>query len=83
MPTENGPLELRGHIEVVAPSGDPLAEADELWLCRCGRSKSKPFCDGSHRNGFRSRAPEVPAERDEAESPDAFAPNPQVAPTAP
>jgi CDGSH-type Zn-finger protein/uncharacterized Fe-S cluster protein YjdI len=79
VPTENGPLELRGRVEVYAPSGQPLAVADALWLCRCGRSKSKPFCDGSHRNGFRSRPPEVPEERERADSPDSFAPNPHVA----
>jgi CDGSH-type Zn-finger protein/uncharacterized Fe-S cluster protein YjdI len=79
VPTDNGPLELRGRIEVVAPSGEPRASADALWLCRCGRSKSKPFCDGSHSGGFRSRTPDVSAEREAADSPDAFAPNPHVA----
>jgi CDGSH-type Zn-finger protein len=78
VPTEDGPLELHGCIEVLSPDGERLAAAEDMWLCRCGRSKTKPFCDGSHRNGFRSRSPEVPADREEADSPRAFAPNPHV-----
>jgi CDGSH-type Zn-finger protein len=37
---------------------------DEIALCRCGQSRTKPFCDDSHiRTGFKSevKAPEPPA----------------------
>lgn len=46
----NGPLGCSG-AELV---GFAAEEARELWLCRCGASGNKPFCDGSHeRVGFR------------------------------
>jgi CDGSH-type Zn-finger protein/uncharacterized Fe-S cluster protein YjdI len=47
--TADGPLHVEGRAVVTSPAGEQLAEAGELWLCRCGRSRSKPFCDGSHR----------------------------------
>ncbi len=50
----NGPLFLRGDIQVTNTSGDMLAELPRVALCRCGGSANKPFCDGSHRsNGFK------------------------------
>jgi CDGSH-type Zn-finger protein/uncharacterized Fe-S cluster protein YjdI len=82
-PRPNGPLRLRGQIVVVNTDGRQLADTNEVFLCRCGRSRSKPFCDGSHKEGFESRcAREVAADRDQAESPDAFEPNRHVEPPA-
>jgi CDGSH-type Zn-finger protein len=53
---ENGPLVIQGAIRVVDHLGNEFAIApgkDTLALCRCGHSKTKPFCDGSHRTcGF-------------------------------
>jgi CDGSH-type Zn-finger protein/uncharacterized Fe-S cluster protein YjdI len=40
---ENGPLAL--HADVL-PGGD--FQGVRMTLCRCGQSKNKPFCDGSH-----------------------------------
>ena len=52
-PTRNGPLEVRGNLEVVSGTGRTVAKLTKTWLCRCGGSKKKPYCDGSHRaNGF-------------------------------
>lgn len=53
-PRRNGPLFVRGPIEIVDARGE-LARADtRVALCRCGDSANKPFCDGTHRtNGFR------------------------------
>ena len=48
-PLVDGPLLCTGRIVVVNPFGDVLKEGEELALCRCGESRNKPFCDGSHR----------------------------------
>lgn len=51
----DGPLLLRGPVTLVAGSGRCAWRGDKTALCRCGASKNKPFCDGSHRAiGFRS-----------------------------
>lgn len=50
----NGPLIVRGKLRVEATDGQLLSEEGEVFLCRCGRSARKPFCDGAHKScGFR------------------------------
>lgn len=44
----SGPLWLRGGIPVVAADGFAYEVRNRVTLCRCGASKHKPFCDGSH-----------------------------------
>lgn len=44
----NGPYLLKGEIEVVDGAGAVARRITKVALCRCGRSRSKPFCDGSH-----------------------------------
>lgn len=44
----DGPLYLRGDIEVTTPDGTRLLKDTRVALCRCGASENKPFCDGSH-----------------------------------
>jgi CDGSH iron-sulfur domain-containing protein 3 len=79
VPRDDASLELRGDLRVYHSDGRPLADAGALLLCRCGNSEHKPFCDGSHqRVEFRSRPPEAPRDRLEAETPAAFTPNPRV-----
>jgi CDGSH-type Zn-finger protein/uncharacterized Fe-S cluster protein YjdI len=49
----NGPLYLRGRVHVLEAAGKLLLEDTRVALCRCGASKSKPFCDNSHqKSGF-------------------------------
>ena len=79
VPLENRSLEVKGHLRICDSDGRPLADAGRVVLCRCGRSENKPYCDGSHaRSEFRSRDPEAPRDRLEAETPAAFTPNPRV-----
>lgn len=44
----NGPIRVAGKIVVMDDKGEMLAEVEKASLCRCGYSKNKPFCDGSH-----------------------------------
>ena len=44
----SGPLWLRGGIPVVAGDGFAYEVRNRVTLCRCGASKHKPFCDGTH-----------------------------------
>ena len=46
----NGPLVLQGPITIKKPDGssDTFEAGKTCALCRCGQSKGKPYCDGSH-----------------------------------
>jgi CDGSH-type Zn-finger protein len=51
----NGPLHFEGNLSIENEQGESLFRSDDAWLCRCGHSKNKPFCDGSHKTiGFRT-----------------------------
>jgi len=51
-----GPLNVRGHISIKDSSGMIRFEDTRLALCRCGKSKIPPLCDGRHhQSGFRER----------------------------
>jgi CDGSH-type Zn-finger protein len=45
----NGPLMVKGSVEVLDGTGQTLQAAEQVTLCRCGHSSKKPFCDGTHR----------------------------------
>lgn len=48
-PYRDGPLLVRGDFELVDQDGNPIDTGrDTVALCRCGRSRIRPFCDGSH-----------------------------------
>ena len=48
-PYENGPLIVRGGFTITDQDGNPIDPGRRtVALCRCGRSRLRPFCDGSH-----------------------------------
>lgn len=52
-PLRNGPLRVRGPLEVLSGTGRTIRRVTQAMLCRCGGSSNKPYCDGTHaRNGF-------------------------------
>jgi len=54
-PEVNGPLAVRGNLEITSGTGRVVARVTTARLCRCGGSASKPFCDGTHAKiGFKS-----------------------------
>jgi CDGSH-type Zn-finger protein/uncharacterized Fe-S cluster protein YjdI len=54
-PLPDGPLQVRGNLEITSGTGRVVSRLTAARLCRCGGSANKPFCDGTHaRNGFRS-----------------------------
>jgi CDGSH-type Zn-finger protein len=46
----DGPLLVRGPVELVDQDGNPIAvDRETVALCRCGKSRLRPFCDGTHK----------------------------------
>ncbi|TDL62979.1 CDGSH iron-sulfur domain-containing protein [Rhodococcus qingshengii] len=53
--SDNGPMEVSGEFQLVDSEGNEYTKKAKVYLCRCGLSNKKPFCDGSHkRGGFES-----------------------------
>ncbi len=49
----DGPIALDGELTLERAGNAPLRTTEPVYLCRCGQSDNKPFCDGSHsREGF-------------------------------
>jgi CDGSH-type Zn-finger protein len=50
----NGSMRIEGDFEMADKNGNiyGLGGREVVSLCRCGLSKNKPFCDGSHRGNF-------------------------------
>jgi CDGSH-type Zn-finger protein/uncharacterized Fe-S cluster protein YjdI len=54
-PQPDGPLKFSGALELLSGTGRTINRTSETYLCRCGASANKPYCDGSHKRiGFRS-----------------------------
>ena len=50
---KNGSIRVTGTVVFVDAEGNVVESKTDFSLCRCGHSKEKPFCDGSHREaGF-------------------------------
>jgi len=56
---KDGPYEVKGAVQLVdAKRTDFKLTEDPIYLCRCGQSANKPFCDGTHNKiGFKSEEP--------------------------
>lgn len=49
----NGPLEVSGNFRIANSKGRIIEHEGTVYLCRCGGSSNKPFCNDTHkRNGF-------------------------------
>ena len=56
-PYRDGPLLVRGPFTLRDQDGEPIEIGREtVALCRCGKSRMRPFCDGTHKL-VRFRAP--------------------------
>lgn len=47
---KGGPLLVKGPARILDSEGNSIRECESMVLCRCGRTKNPPFCDGSHAN---------------------------------
>jgi len=57
--TENGPFRVLNISNLETSKGEALETESEMYLCRCGGSSTKPYCDRTHEtNGFSSENPE-------------------------
>ena len=46
--TDNGPYWVSGNFVINDAEGNSYSVEGEAYLCRCGQSEDKPFCDGTH-----------------------------------
>ena len=46
---ENGPYVVKGASTIINTDGTVIENKNDTYLCRCGKSSNKPYCDGSHR----------------------------------
>ncbi len=54
-PIANGPLEVVGNLELCSGTGRTVNRTQKSYLCRCGASGNKPYCDGTHKKiGFQA-----------------------------
>ena len=50
-PYRNGPYLVRGDFTIVDQDGEEVELTRRtVALCRCGKSRTRPFCDGTHKS---------------------------------
>ena len=56
---KDGPYEVKGGTKLLDGSRSEFKlTEDPIYLCRCGQSSTKPFCDGTHKKvGFKAEEP--------------------------
>jgi len=47
--TEDGPIKITGNFLLSDSKRDIMESPTEVYLCKCGRSQNKPYCDESHK----------------------------------
>ena len=64
--TKNGPYKVEGAIDLFYENTKIDVNKPTVYLCRCGASSKKPFCDGTHSKiGFQAAANAVPESKEE------------------
>jgi CDGSH-type Zn-finger protein len=64
--TKNGPYKVEGAIDLLYENTNVGTNKPTVYLCRCGASSKKPFCDGTHSKiGFQAAAEVVPESKEE------------------
>lgn len=46
---KNGPYVVKGKNTIIDKDANAIENENDTYLCRCGQSAKKPFCDGTHR----------------------------------
>lgn len=46
---DNGPIKITGNILLRDSKRDIMESPEEIYICRCGKSLNKPYCDDSHK----------------------------------
>ncbi len=47
---KNGPLRVKGHMDLTLHDGSKMQKDGFTAFCRCGQSSNQPFCDGTHKS---------------------------------
>ena len=49
---KDGPIRIKGDFLFRNSSGEVSSEHKDIYICRCGGSGNKPFCDGTHKKAM-------------------------------